>query len=94
MHIAPANSVYLVMHRALRVWQLVPGSPECAHFLRKTQRDSDVRFHSWEGSSDQDITVPKMLDHFHRRMEEFISTKLACESIGLSPRAMASLKNS
>ena len=51
------------MAQMLRIWKHVPGLPECAHFLRKTQRDSDVCVHGREGASDQNITVAEMLDH-------------------------------
>ena len=69
--------------------QHVPCPPECVHFLQVTQRDTDICVHGRETASDQNIVLAKMLNHILSWIKVFIITKLACESIGLSARAMA-----
>src|SRR5215470_6395088 len=59
----------LVLHRMFRIGQHVPCLPETPHFIRETQRDSDVCIHEWKATSNQNIIFAEMLGHFFGRMK-------------------------
>src|SRR5215469_12053802 len=51
------------MHRMLQIWQEVPRSPKCKHFLRAAQRDTYVRVHGGDVASNQDIVLEEIPDY-------------------------------
>src|SRR6266480_5216418 len=80
------------MRQAFGVWQHVPCPPECAHFLRATQRDADVCVHGWEVVSDQNIVLAEMLDHLPSGMKGIHHYKVGMRIDGFKPTSHGLIK--